>query len=202
MYRRGFTLIEILMVCAIIGLLSALLFVVFSSSRRASHETVCLSQMRQIGLAIKMYEQDFGEIPPTLKPLRPSYITQRDLLFCPVFQMLVSDAPPDKQAQYDAVPDSYAYQPEETAFWVGLPSEQGDSPCLKATWKEGVEKRGERVPLLLCSYHDPARFKPELSIMDNGNIRNIRLVLRADGSVRKRTAEYSGRGTSFCWYDW
>lgn len=56
--RRAFTLIEILVVIAIIGILSAILFPVFSRARENGRKTVCLSNMRQLGLAFQQYAQD------------------------------------------------------------------------------------------------------------------------------------------------
>ena len=52
MKQRGFTLIELLVVIAIIALLAAILFPVFASVRGKARQIVCLSNMRQIGMAI------------------------------------------------------------------------------------------------------------------------------------------------------
>lgn len=60
----AFTLIEILTVIAIIGLLSAILFPVFSRARQMSLRAACMSNMRQIGLAISSYSQDYDEVLP------------------------------------------------------------------------------------------------------------------------------------------
>ena len=56
--RRAFTLIEILVVIAIIGILSALLFPVLSSARERGRQTACLSNLNQLGLAFAQYAQD------------------------------------------------------------------------------------------------------------------------------------------------
>jgi prepilin-type N-terminal cleavage/methylation domain-containing protein/prepilin-type processing-associated H-X9-DG protein len=55
----GFTLIEILVVIAIIGVLAALLFPVAMRARELSRRTTCLSNLRQIGLAFQMYLADW-----------------------------------------------------------------------------------------------------------------------------------------------
>jgi prepilin-type N-terminal cleavage/methylation domain-containing protein len=57
----GFTLIELLTVIAIVGILAALLFPVFASVRGKARQTVCASNMRQIGTAIIMYAQDYDD---------------------------------------------------------------------------------------------------------------------------------------------
>jgi prepilin-type N-terminal cleavage/methylation domain-containing protein/prepilin-type processing-associated H-X9-DG protein len=61
---RGFTLIEILVVVAIIALLSALLFPALSRAREGGRTKVCLSNMKQLGLAFQQYVQDAGRRYP------------------------------------------------------------------------------------------------------------------------------------------
>ncbi len=61
MYRRGFTLIELLVVIAIIAILAAILFPVFARAREKARQTSCLSNLKQIGLAETMYQQDYDE---------------------------------------------------------------------------------------------------------------------------------------------
>ena len=62
--KRAFTLIEILTVLAIISLLAAFLFPAFAQVREKSRQTVCLSNMREIGIALTLYQHDFdGRLP-------------------------------------------------------------------------------------------------------------------------------------------
>lgn len=63
--RYGFTLIELLVVIAIIAILAAILFPVFARAREKARQTSCLSNLKQIGLAEKMYEQDYDEVTGT-----------------------------------------------------------------------------------------------------------------------------------------
>jgi prepilin-type N-terminal cleavage/methylation domain-containing protein/prepilin-type processing-associated H-X9-DG protein len=60
--RRGFTLIELLVVIAIIAILAAILFPVFAKAREAARATSCRSNLKQLGSAAMMYEQDYDEI--------------------------------------------------------------------------------------------------------------------------------------------
>ncbi|HVK04560.1 MAG TPA: prepilin-type N-terminal cleavage/methylation domain-containing protein [Armatimonadaceae bacterium] len=61
---KGFTLIELLVVIAIIAILAAILFPVFAQARAKARQTVCLSNSKQIALAVAMYTQDFDECLP------------------------------------------------------------------------------------------------------------------------------------------
>ena len=65
---RGFTLIELLVVIAIIAILAAILFPVFAQAREQARKTTCTSNMRQIGMALNMYVQDYDETLPTQHP--------------------------------------------------------------------------------------------------------------------------------------
>lgn len=61
---KGFTLIEILVVIAIISILSAILFPVFARTRENARKTSCLSNLKQLGMGVQMYSQDYDEKIP------------------------------------------------------------------------------------------------------------------------------------------
>src|SRR3989442_2706910 len=63
-HRNAFTLIELLVVIAIIAILAAILFPVFAQAREKARQTACLSNCKQIGLALEMYKQDHDGIWP------------------------------------------------------------------------------------------------------------------------------------------
>ena len=60
----GFTLIELLVVIAIIAILAAILFPVFARARENARRTSCLSNLKQVGLGIMQYVQDYDERYP------------------------------------------------------------------------------------------------------------------------------------------
>ena len=59
--RRAFTLIELLVVIAIIAILAAILFPVFAQAREKARQASCASNLKQMGIAILQYNQDFDE---------------------------------------------------------------------------------------------------------------------------------------------
>jgi prepilin-type N-terminal cleavage/methylation domain-containing protein/prepilin-type processing-associated H-X9-DG protein len=89
-FTGGFTLIEMLIVVAIIGLLAAILFPVFGRVRENARRTSCLSNLKQLTLAISLYTQDNDEyLPSYLNNNVPwwdqckSYIKSTQVLQCP-----------------------------------------------------------------------------------------------------------------------
>jgi prepilin-type N-terminal cleavage/methylation domain-containing protein len=61
---RGFTLIELLVVIAIIAILAAILFPVFGRARENARRSSCQSNLKQLGLGILQYSQDYDERLP------------------------------------------------------------------------------------------------------------------------------------------
>ncbi|MGC4044807.1 MAG: DUF1559 domain-containing protein [Armatimonas sp.] len=69
----AFTLIELLVVIAIIAILAAILFPVFAQAREKARQTSCLSNQKQLGLALLAYVQDWDETYPVANyPAPPS----------------------------------------------------------------------------------------------------------------------------------
>ena len=64
--KRGFTLIELLVVIAIIAILAAILFPVFARARENARRASCQSNLKQIGLGLMQYTQDYDETLPII----------------------------------------------------------------------------------------------------------------------------------------
>ena len=70
--NRGFTLIELLVVIAIIAIIAAILFPVFARARANARKASCLSNMKQLGMGIVTYAQDYDETLPPGMSYRPN----------------------------------------------------------------------------------------------------------------------------------
>ena len=64
----GFTLIELLVVIAVLAILAGILFPVFAQARASARKSTALSNLKQIGLALKMYTTDYDEHLPNRWP--------------------------------------------------------------------------------------------------------------------------------------
>lgn len=80
----GFTLIELLVVIAVIAIIAAILFPVFAHVREKARQTTCASNLKQLGLAIAQYAQDYDDTYPLAYyptvPAQPD-VTWRGLTF-------------------------------------------------------------------------------------------------------------------------
>lgn len=96
--KKGFTLIELLVVIAIIAILSGIIFPVFNTAREKARTTVCLNNLKQLGMACILYADDNNKYyPPSTyyddnqnykswtnkNILYYQYVKNREVFFCP-----------------------------------------------------------------------------------------------------------------------
>jgi prepilin-type N-terminal cleavage/methylation domain-containing protein/prepilin-type processing-associated H-X9-DG protein len=102
--RHGFTLIELLVVIAIIAILAAILFPVFAKAREKARQTSCNSNLRQIGLGLQQYVNDWDDTYPSVHSpgqivgdpvttIQP-YVKNWQFLYCPSRDDIGNDGKP------------------------------------------------------------------------------------------------------------
>jgi len=180
--QQGFSLIELLVVIGIIMVLAGMLFPVFSSARAMARQTVCISQLRQLGMALRMYHQDFDQYPPHLSALYPAYVSAAALFLCP------NDPDSGQREGNDWVEGnlylpsgvSYGYTPNwgiaRTLGWWNVPPDYGNG------------KWDDLTPIADCQWHWATFFNKRLPWNQPG-AKGWVLVLTAGGSVRRLRAE-------------
>jgi prepilin-type N-terminal cleavage/methylation domain-containing protein/prepilin-type processing-associated H-X9-DG protein len=101
--RRAFTLIELLVVIAIIAILASILFPVFAQAREKARQISCASNIRNLGMAVLMYTQDYDEQLPLAAyatagfdfllwhHLTDPYVKNKQIWHCPSSQVSKTD---------------------------------------------------------------------------------------------------------------
>ncbi|MCK9629344.1 MAG: prepilin-type N-terminal cleavage/methylation domain-containing protein [Bacteroidales bacterium] len=141
MKRRGFTLIELLVVIAIIAILAAILFPVFARAREKARQASCLSNVKQLMIAVIAYAQDYdGGFPCRtydttfrypMEKLYP-YVKNASIHFCPTRR---GSWGPPKGAMYNVCWDTWGSGYEGTDSTFTKPAE---TVYLQEAWTCGA----------------------------------------------------------------
>jgi prepilin-type N-terminal cleavage/methylation domain-containing protein len=182
MKRRGLSLVEILVVIAIIAVLAGLLMPVLSGAKVKSKQAVCAANLSQAMIALNLYIEDQGEYPLTIFQKRPirstsaitSYSKSPSKVFlCPLDRI---EGRGGRPLQDRLEPRSYA----ETWFlWEGVSG--------IASWARLTSLDSNPI-LFRCYFHDDRlrsllvsdKHLSSFGVNENG----LGLVARADGSVK------------------
>lgn len=185
MRRKGLTLMELLVVISILATLSALLFPVYLRVRTKMYAVRCANQLRQIGLAIRMYVQDQGEDTPYSLPsmdfgrhfglnksikgvtsiaaLYPNYLKEKDFLVCPLLRKVAPDAVEEAHKLNEELTYRfYGVRYLWTSYFLFDPFAldelaEKDPTGLSLSFAEIYAKRGDQTPIALCDIHQNGR---------------------------------------------
>ena len=113
---KGFTLVELLTVISIIVLLLGIMLPALSGIRRRARATVCMANLRQLGMVYKMYTDEFdGKLPrdygefPWYYPIRNYYSNERKVLLCPAAKKTLSHQDTPRFSQYGGISNAWAF---------------------------------------------------------------------------------------------
>jgi prepilin-type N-terminal cleavage/methylation domain-containing protein/prepilin-type processing-associated H-X9-DG protein len=139
----GFTLVEMLVVIAIISILAAILFPVFASAREKARQISCLSNQKQIGLALMQYVQDYDECYPQEHPSDANPAVDDDNS-----QLEGTDfgSPFEKIIPYVAVENSTATESQHQPIFVCPDDPDPYAVLLNQTLPVGGQCLGVNVP--------------------------------------------------------
>lgn len=151
---RGFTLVELLVVIAVIAVLVALLFPVLLRARASARQSACVNNVRQIGLGILLYTQDYDErYPPYFDRIIGNSCTGKlqfigaskywPELVGPYVQKIMRRSPKTNQARIQDLPQVFicpettGSQQETGTYQLGNISSYGISDDLVDWWAPG-----------------------------------------------------------------
>ncbi len=150
--RSAFTLVEVLLVLAVLLLLAALIFAALGPSRESARQRVCASNLHQLGVAFNMYQQDYDgkeavvgqpaqywELGLPTASMAPAflaaYVKDKQVVKCPDYHGRVAA---------DRMLTTYAWGPS-----ADIPGHDFYS------FSNVIAKRGGEFPILQCEEHNP-----------------------------------------------
>lgn len=184
--KRAFTLIELLVVIAIIAILAAILFPVFAQAKAAAKQSACLSNTKQIGIALQIYEQDSddtvapntlieanGDIYTWFELLQP-YSKNKDIGVCPSADKstLFVAANPTKTKLSYVLNNFYWWDTRLTVFQAGQPATATSIENLTdgvycVDGGLSIARSGDPYSYDPQKYHYQATLNPWAGIFDN-----------------------------------
>jgi len=202
--RKGFTLIELLVVIAIIAILAAILFPVFARAREKARQSSCQSNLKQIGLAVHMYAQDYDETLPRgytdLRPLTISggYIHTPEALHPYINNAQVWQCPSERidYAGFDyGIRCTYGYnqsqfEVQSIRFDHSLPLAEVQDPAGTIMWIDDTNMwAGPYTPIVPTTY-DPNAGVPTAVTRAEPRHNEMFNICFVDGHVKSQSTTY------------
>lgn len=179
MRRIGFTLIEILVTIAIMGILAAILFPVFAAAKKKSKQSACISNLRQIGAALQIYRQENDErLPRYLSSLYPGFVSDKRLFVCPL------DPNGGQYKGTDRLEGTRYLQSGVSYTWI-----PNWTNAMSAGWWQqwpdrGMGKWEGSTPVSECNWHWATKFHKEWTADENQTSGGNTVILTQDGAIR------------------
>ena len=194
---RGLTMMELLLVIAIIAILAAILFPVFARAREKTRSHSCLMNLANIAIALRSYAHDHeGWYPPAeddLSPLMPRYITFEQVFLCPssptgqipmgapASEEIWSPPKPPEEEQPALGPIGPGGPPGVMLAQEEAPPMEEMMPYVHGPYPEGTictsyyyraGRRHNEVPMAaLCADHEPRHNAGANVLFSDGNVK-------------------------------
>jgi len=173
----GFTLVELLITIGIIATLAAILLPVLHQARKQARTVPCINQLRQLGLALQMYKQDYGELPEASGYFWESQYANPQLSICPE----------DSTKEWGTSVHNSRVERHggkllrfKTSYLYSKDYIKGES------WLQQTNQEGAKLGTFVCQCHGkkeiPVGFSPDVTWYQGTVLR-----LRLDGGIMTRS---------------
>ena len=151
MNKKAFSLVELLVVIGILAILCAIAFPVFKSVKDASLKTACVSNMKQLYVAMDLYYQDHDNWHSPIASLEPvsAYARNKEIFSCPAEHA----TKPDAQGLYPLRVMSLEEPFDKSAFRISYAYLGDEMYGNQVLWKNLRDQ--PNVGVIACQWHGP-----------------------------------------------
>ena len=174
-YVTGFTLIELLFFIAIIAILAAILFPVFGRARENARRSSCQGNLKQIGLGLQMYIQDYDEVSPNAYHYNgTTQVSWRQIIQPYTKSTQVVLCPSNPENDTEAAPAMLSYPAVNASYAASCRSEESivsSDPSMTLASDVGLMRcSAGNIPLRTVVIINPSQL---ISVVESTNIRRI-----------------------------